>query len=146
MTSVATVFDGNLAIDHRSAMLKSSAARAKRGSDGDFLVQDLDSVEDLGNLDVVIPHHHQRTTHHLVIREFPTWIEPPKSAQVENERKQQRNVEAETTQNNHNHNNSAFGNQQNVHYLNQFLNHLGSLPYEKSGKEFQAEFGIVISY
>jgi len=66
MSNLAVVFDGNLSTE-RSNMVKGSSS-TKRGSDGDFLVQDLDSVEDLGEIDVV--EHPPRTSHHLVIREF----------------------------------------------------------------------------
>ena len=127
MSTAVTVED--MRTDRSRSKVKGSKTPANRESDGAFLVQDLDSVEDLGEINVVPQQLLTKSSHHLVIREFPTWIDPPKSGL---ERRSQENM----------HSNAgnqipvpaAFGSQHNVHYLNQFLNQLGSLPFDKSGK------------
>ena len=119
--AVAVVYDRAMSTDNNRRL--STAAR----NGGVDIVEDLETIEELETV--------AKKTHHMIIREFPTWIEPPKTAfDFGHQRRTSQNAENPATNTRcQSHNNHQNLTNQNIHYQ-QFLHHLGSLSYEKPGK------------
>jgi hypothetical protein len=130
--SVAVIYDRAMS----TASHHSRIHTARNGGPGlggeTFTVEDLERVEEAVEEGLGIE---LSKTHHMIVREFPTWIEPPKTAfDYGHQRRVSAVVENEPgNPRSQSHNSQQNLTNQNIQYQH-FLHHLGSLNYEKAGK------------